>query len=114
MIVLDTTLVGYQVFNGTWQLQLALFATTMFDQYMNPDVIITDLTSTQVKKCRNLMLTDHALLFAVLLYQAIDKSDRMPGLKLALTFSMMMFAVYVILRVSELNYFAPDVMMAPN
>lgn len=114
MIVLDTTLVGYQVFNGTWQLQMALLLTTIFDAYMNPDVIIPNLDHHYVTRCRRLCLINHSILFVVLLYQAIDKPERMQGLKLALTFCCMMIALYVLLSVSELNFYSPRVTECPN
>ena len=34
MIVTDTTLVGYTVINGTWRLQLALMAGSIYEYYV--------------------------------------------------------------------------------
>jgi len=37
MIITDTTLVGYTVINGTWRLQLALMAGSIYNYYLYPN-----------------------------------------------------------------------------
>lgn len=37
MIITDTTLVGYTVINGSWQLHLGLLIGTYYNNYMYPD-----------------------------------------------------------------------------
>ena len=116
MIVLDTTLVGFTMINGTWGLQLALFIASLFNYFINPtptppqDPTLSDseyqaeLNSLHFTRMVVIPLS-HGLLTV---FCFISSSDRIPweGLKQGLSFlGMVVYTVMILQASSAMIYY---------
>lgn len=109
--MLDTTLVGFTMINGTWGLQLALLVASLFNYFINPapdpprDPAISieeyDLEINTLNFTRMIVIpASHALLT---IFCFISSSDRIPweGLKQGLAFLGMVIYTVMILQASS-------------
>lgn len=63
---------------------------------------------------RNLMLANHSMLFCFLFWNSNSPENKFPGVKTGLNFGLMLYSIYTLLKISQLNYYAPYPMNAAN
>lgn len=104
MIVTNTTLVGYTVINGTWQLQAGLLLGALYTKYSYPNVaFISDgMTPTQeilVRDCLKYCISLHSVLIPITIMAGTTRMDYI-GLAVGGSFFGMLFTVYVLVVIA--------------
>lgn len=113
MIVCETTIIGYTVINGTWQLQLGLFVASLYQLYAYPNIIVDPSDEFRVKSTMRWLVVLH---FILIIVGATAHNTRVGyvGMKTFLNFFGMMLSVYVLFAAADANFVTPQIKHCPN
>lgn len=93
---------------------MALLAGCIYEISANRDIKGGPRLVELFKEVRTLLLCNHSFLFAFLFFCANHSDRKWQGVKAMFNFGFMLFNVYTLLKVSQLNYYAPEPMLASN